>query len=402
MPFRNSVVGGTTLVRAAIRSPNYVAGVSGWSINRDGSAEFSDIVIRGSSGDAIIVGPSGGVQVIISTTGGVGMIRFPTGQPQEDISARIAAGVQNDGAANESITLGVNGPRSSTNDVRMRMTLQTPAENGTFEGSVNFLREEAGVDTFVAILNREVTSGCDRLINNGRLEVRPNDDSPNSAVYVNVPASYTGQWLRIQKDGIDRLHYDTNGYFQLERALAADDVLGIGVEGDSFNRLNIEADGTIGWGPGSAATDVALSRSGVGEMTLTGQITSYDGDAFTTYTPAVTNGGAVTWTTRTGRWQRVGKMIYFNAYLNVNVAGSGAGLITIDGPVDISRTTRQVVMVHLDNVTAAREGTGVVLAFDSGSGPVFDRVRGRDNVNLTGADLLAGAHITVEGWYREA
>jgi len=47
MGFANAVVGGITLVRAAIRSPNYVAGVSGWTINRDGSVEFNDAVIRG-------------------------------------------------------------------------------------------------------------------------------------------------------------------------------------------------------------------------------------------------------------------------------------------------------------------------------------------------------------------
>lgn len=47
MGFANAVVGGITLVRAAIRSPNYVTGVSGWTINRDGSAEFQDMLIRG-------------------------------------------------------------------------------------------------------------------------------------------------------------------------------------------------------------------------------------------------------------------------------------------------------------------------------------------------------------------
>lgn len=47
MVFRNSVVGGTTLVRAAIRSPNFVTGVSGWSIDRNGSAEFNNVTIRG-------------------------------------------------------------------------------------------------------------------------------------------------------------------------------------------------------------------------------------------------------------------------------------------------------------------------------------------------------------------
>ncbi|OLE29613.1 MAG: hypothetical protein AUG44_03435 [Actinobacteria bacterium 13_1_20CM_3_71_11] len=47
-PFSNSVVGGNVLVRDAINSPNYVTGLSGWSIMRSGAAEFSDATIRGS------------------------------------------------------------------------------------------------------------------------------------------------------------------------------------------------------------------------------------------------------------------------------------------------------------------------------------------------------------------
>lgn len=47
MPFKNPIVGGTTLVRAAINSPNYVPGVSGWIIDADGSAEFNTAVVRG-------------------------------------------------------------------------------------------------------------------------------------------------------------------------------------------------------------------------------------------------------------------------------------------------------------------------------------------------------------------
>lgn len=47
MGFRNPVVGGITLIRQAIKSPNYVPGVSGWTINRDGTAEFSSVTLRG-------------------------------------------------------------------------------------------------------------------------------------------------------------------------------------------------------------------------------------------------------------------------------------------------------------------------------------------------------------------
>src|SRR5690348_5328981 len=42
----NPVVGGTVLRRAAIQSPDFVTGASGWSVNQDGSAEFNNIVIR--------------------------------------------------------------------------------------------------------------------------------------------------------------------------------------------------------------------------------------------------------------------------------------------------------------------------------------------------------------------
>lgn len=47
MPFKNYLVAGTTLKREAIQSPNYVTGTSGWTIRRDGSAEFNDALFRG-------------------------------------------------------------------------------------------------------------------------------------------------------------------------------------------------------------------------------------------------------------------------------------------------------------------------------------------------------------------
>lgn len=48
MAFQNAVVGGGgELVRDSIHSREYVPGVSGWSINRDGTSEFSGVTIRG-------------------------------------------------------------------------------------------------------------------------------------------------------------------------------------------------------------------------------------------------------------------------------------------------------------------------------------------------------------------
>lgn len=45
MPFSNPIVAGTSLVRSAIKSPNYVVGVAGWTINADGFAEFANLSI---------------------------------------------------------------------------------------------------------------------------------------------------------------------------------------------------------------------------------------------------------------------------------------------------------------------------------------------------------------------
>jgi hypothetical protein len=65
VPFQNPIVGGTALVRPAINSPNYVAGVSGWAIKRDGSAEFASAVLRGE----VDIGPaSPNPRIIITST----------------------------------------------------------------------------------------------------------------------------------------------------------------------------------------------------------------------------------------------------------------------------------------------------------------------------------------------
>jgi len=48
MAFRNPAIAGQYLVRPALRSPNYVTGSQGWTINRDGTAELNNVNLRGS------------------------------------------------------------------------------------------------------------------------------------------------------------------------------------------------------------------------------------------------------------------------------------------------------------------------------------------------------------------
>jgi hypothetical protein len=55
----NPVVGGVILRRAAIQSPDFVAGVSGWAINADGTSEFNSVTFYTPAGQSIQINASG-------------------------------------------------------------------------------------------------------------------------------------------------------------------------------------------------------------------------------------------------------------------------------------------------------------------------------------------------------
>lgn len=76
MPFTNPLVAGTTLVRSAINSPNYVPGVSGWAIFKDGSAEFNNVTVRG----AVDIKGSDGSEVVITASLGGRINLYPNTQ----------------------------------------------------------------------------------------------------------------------------------------------------------------------------------------------------------------------------------------------------------------------------------------------------------------------------------
>lgn len=133
---------------------------------------------------------------------------------------------------------------------------------------------------------------------------------------------------------------------------------------------------------------------------------------WTSYTPTVGGGGTVTWTTQEGRYYRIGRTVFVHMTLTVNAAGSGVANVTIDTPTAPDRgagSRRQVMAAHLEGVTVAGMlGTGALVALAGGAGATWDRLRAPDDSatnrdgNVTGAELLAGAIIAVQGWYEEA
>jgi hypothetical protein len=59
---------------------------------------------------------------------------------------------------------------------------------------------------------------------------------------------------------------------QFQAAAAADNVQGIQVAGDTSNRFVIDSNGSMNWGTGTAARDIALSRVAAGVLGVTGPI----------------------------------------------------------------------------------------------------------------------------------
>lgn len=66
MTFTNSILSGNTLVRDAIQSEGFVSGSTGWSIERDGDAEFNDVTVRGT---VIVSGPGGVIEINVDILG---------------------------------------------------------------------------------------------------------------------------------------------------------------------------------------------------------------------------------------------------------------------------------------------------------------------------------------------
>jgi hypothetical protein len=64
--FADSVLGGAQkLIRKAIQSPNYVAGTTGWTINKDGTVEFNNGTFRGT----VTAGTFQGTNFVINSAG---------------------------------------------------------------------------------------------------------------------------------------------------------------------------------------------------------------------------------------------------------------------------------------------------------------------------------------------
>ncbi|MFF1916221.1 hypothetical protein ACFVYE_32460 [Streptomyces sp. NPDC058239] len=157
----------------------------------------------------------------------------------------------------------------------------------------------------------------------------------------------------------------------------------------------------------NATADLSLRVRPTG-VTVEGGLT-VTGTTFTAYTPTVSNGGSATYSSRTGWYYKLGKMVYFTAEFVASADGSGTTAITVTAPSSIYRGTRQLFTCHAQGIyVSGLVANGNAVALDTGSGNVIDRISvsnngtaNRDNI-LNGSQLLNGATVTIQGCYREA
>lgn len=105
--FNNPIVGGGgALVYPSIHSPNFIHSIQGWTINKDGSAEFQDLVIRGTffgnefilnnAGFFLYQGMPGPGTLILAAASAAGVDEFGNAYSGPGISVSNVGGGQNE------------------------------------------------------------------------------------------------------------------------------------------------------------------------------------------------------------------------------------------------------------------------------------------------------------------
>lgn len=154
MPFGNPILGGGgTLIRRAIHSPDYVPGVSGWSINKDGTVEFNDGVFRGDvTVNSLVAGTPGGERIEITSAGE--MLVFNSSNEQiASITATSGYRVQSTDGSYAELTL------SPVNEVAALLLNPPTDPDVTITRAAQILAGIGLADAFLSLFSPQIDSG---------------------------------------------------------------------------------------------------------------------------------------------------------------------------------------------------------------------------------------------------
>ena len=228
MGFSDPIIAGEVLIRTAIRSQNYVAGVSGWRIAQNGFAEFTGLVIV-AGGAIALEGANASVVIFNVRVTGEAQPRF---QIQADGRLKWGDGIN---------------PVDTT-------LIRTGASALHTDNEFNVSRALVG-DT--ALSTQITTDPVARLTVRADGEHQWGDGQGSADVI-----------LKRLAPGI----LSTGGTYNSFRGAVGDDVFTANVTGDTFNRYAVDADGRIEWGDGSNARDTTLRRLFANHLITDGEL----------------------------------------------------------------------------------------------------------------------------------
>lgn len=393
--FADPIVGpDTKLLIPAIQSPNFTMGVTGWTINKDGSAEFNNLTVRGTffgtdyiinangvffysgtpaHGNLIIslagvAGTDGfsntypqglsftggGESLVMGLTGGSPLIYAVTGLPETNGSAIQVIKLGSGTAAYEFMQI-LSAEDSTQNDI-MLMGMGGSSADGTQKAQHNVqYKDSAGVfhmlmQIFSTVLNLNI-------------ELAQVFTADTSAMI-----SQTNVTTTSNSGFIMQVHFN-----------ASSSAMKVRVNGDSSSRFIMAADGSMQWGPGSAGTDTLLKRLAAGVLAVTtgelaGQMVSLDPNT-PTQVEAWHSGTsllAATWSATTAfnyRKMPDGTVMLQGQVVTTNTAlASGATVLTL--PVNYRPLQQVIVWTTQQGATPVSltiATTGVVQAHFSGT-----------------------------------
>lgn len=178
MPFANPVMGGGNLARPVMKSPDYVPGVSGWAIFRNGNAEFNNLSIRGTflgtdfiisaagiflySGtpaagnligswataagadpfgnaylQGLVIGGAGSQQIVLTQSAGAGAVALLSGAGSELIPSELLQQVGNAGTATEMIQTFLLSATDTGQTSRAAVNVNSGTKNGAVPAGGN-------------------------------------------------------------------------------------------------------------------------------------------------------------------------------------------------------------------------------------------------------------------------
>lgn len=289
MGFNNPLTGENgSLIYQQIKSPNFSAGISGWIVRKDGSAEFNNLTIRGTFfGNDFIISSSGvffysGVpafgNLILSLAGAAGNDSFGNAYPE---GLKFTA-------AGESLVLGILGGSPliygitglpETNGSAIQIIKQ-----GVGTGAYEFMQFLSGedstqLDLMLAALGGSSADGTQKP----QFSVQYKDSLGvfhllvsvlSAAMTVNVPMTVNGQVAvnRSANSSAVSASYSvanaTNAAYAYTSFDATGRFVSAMVAADAFARFIGDVNGAMAWGSGAAARDAFLQRAAAGVLAL--------------------------------------------------------------------------------------------------------------------------------------